>query len=235
MDDLKDLLNREAARVPPDAGAFEAVLRRAERRRRHRRAAAGALGVLLAGTIALGSYAGIRALRGPDAPTPAQTPPAAREDMEPAWEGIWPHATLEEATLAQQRADAADPGYLWQLEPPAVAERFVLSRFPDDDRVVSGIRLGERAHGRPVVVRVRVWDPEDLEDVDSLVDALDDPRETLDVTLEQPLRHGSGGIWVVTEYRPLPEEMIEKIEESRRMIRRLQQKLERALERAAQR
>lgn len=236
MHDLKDLLDREASRVQPEMDGLDSVLRRAERRHRNRRVAAGALGVMVSAALALGSYAGIRVLGGSDGPTPAQTPTVAPPGTDEAWEGIWPQETRAEAAFAQQRADARDPRYLWQLEPPTVAERFVISTLTDDDQLVSGFRLGERAHGRPVVVRVLVCDPQIFQEA-QLIDLLEmcDRREAVDVTLEQPIRSGSTGTWVVTDYGDLPSDYIENYEESLRRIKRLQERLGRNLGRALDR
>jgi hypothetical protein len=76
MSEFRPFLDREARQVHSDPGALDAVLRRAERRRTIRRAAAGAVALAIAGGSLGLAYAAFRPDRetGPTGPVPGPTP-----------------------------------------------------------------------------------------------------------------------------------------------------------------
>jgi hypothetical protein len=141
---------------------------------------------------------------------------------------MWPQTTLEEVRAAQERADAGDPDYTWQVDPSwsidddpligeEISERFLREGLgwdafmplssawymaaggPDVNAVVF-IRC---APGRtnPLSSLYPQMDPDPQADpeIRGCAPTLDDFRyETVKYSVEQPGRRGPSGIWVVT-------------------------------------
>ena len=150
-------------------------------------------------------------------PSPdSSSPPAVSVQM-------WPQATLEEVREAQQRADAADPDYSWQVDPqldgdaaPWGAEIF--TRFIEEElgweEFVGGwdgsgyLSMGEGGGVYEAVVFIRCAPGETNplsplytdapHEVRACAPTIDDFRyETVSVDVSQPGRRGPEGIWVV--------------------------------------
>jgi hypothetical protein len=66
--------------------------------------------VLVVGIVALGVYLNSPGIGVKPSPTPSASPTG------PTWGGLWPQTTLEEVRQAQERADAGDPKYTWQVD-----------------------------------------------------------------------------------------------------------------------
>ena len=145
----------------------------------------------------------------------------------PPLRGMWPQSTLEEVRTAQERADAGDPDYTWQVNPSwssadepligsEISERFLREGLgweafmpvssawymaaggPDVNAVVF-IRC---APGRTNPLASLYPDMEPT--IRGCAPTLDDFRyETVRYTVGQPARRGPGGIWVVTAWEIL--------------------------------
>jgi hypothetical protein len=79
-----------------------------------------ALGVAAAAVLVVALVAIERDGDGPDpVDVPTSTVPTPRPSTTepPTSGGMWPQSTLEEVRAAQERADAGDPGYTWQVAP----------------------------------------------------------------------------------------------------------------------
>jgi hypothetical protein len=106
MNGLQDLLDRQARRVTADPGALHGVLRRADRRRRTRRAATAIFALVLA-ALALGSV--MRAIERSE-PRPAVPPtitPANVSELEMAWTAAEPGGCCPTATVSGDRVYVA--------------------------------------------------------------------------------------------------------------------------------
>lgn len=115
MTEVRVALDQEASRILADPRAYQEVLDRVRRRERGRRLGAIAVALLvstagLGGTLTLLSN---RAL----GPTSGEATP------------LWPQANFEQAKGAQERADAGDPGFTWQLGGREVVERFAIEQL----------------------------------------------------------------------------------------------------------
>ena len=143
--------------------------------------------------------------------------------------GMWPQTSLEEVRRAQKRADAGDPDFTWQIdaelasfadgvgETPVGAEifeRFVReelgwedsSRFAIRGYNDGGGRVGAVLYIRCVPGRTNPLYPEPYSWMPRVVrgcaPTIDDFRyETVRFHVEQPVRVGPSGIWVVTEWK----------------------------------
>lgn len=132
----------------------------------------------------------------------------------------WPQASLEEAQEAQERADAGDPDYTWQLEPtmesmepgqvPELLARVVRKAFgweefaliPDSSGEIEaeGIRgLGfqlvrcEPGKSNPL------WPNDPV--FGECAPTIDDFRyETVEIFVTQPVKQGLEGIWVASTW-----------------------------------
>jgi hypothetical protein len=133
--------------------------------------------------------------------------------------GMWPQSTLEEVRAAQERADAGDPDYTWQVgarvveEDPAVelVDRFIREvlgwqsykfhdggtfGWNDTDNSVEGTVTGQR------YLRCASGRTNPLYREESCAPTLDDLRyETVSFDLAQLDRQGRDGIWVVSGWR----------------------------------
>jgi len=143
--------------------------------------------------------------------------------------GMWPQTSLEEVRQAQERADAGDPDYAWQVDaklasyadgvanPPLGAEIF--DRFVRDELgwkesrnyairgyYDGGGRVGAVLYIRCVPGRTNPLYPEPYPQMPRALrgcaPTIDDFRyETVRFHVEQPARIGPSGIWVVTGWQ----------------------------------
>ena len=135
---------------------------------------------------------------------------------------MWPQTTLEEVRAAQQRADAGDPDYTWQVDPSwsseddpligaEISERFLREGLGWEEFMpvssagymaaggpdVNAVVFFRCAPGRtnPLSSLYPDMDPE----FRGCAPTLDDFRyETVRYSVGQPARRGPSGIWVVT-------------------------------------
>lgn len=151
-------------------------------------------------------FGGVWLREGAEPPRP--TPPA----MTPAW----PQTTLEEARQAQERADARDPRYTWQVAPNVDLfrgpyEMELLARFLREElgweefRGIPGFDFGQAGLTRIDFIRCAASQTNPLYPNDpeggECAPTLDEVRyETVRIDIGQPVREGPTGIWVVTRW-----------------------------------
>ena len=214
MPRIEDVLERESRTVDLEQGDFERLLLRRERKQRNRQLRAGAVGVIVA--LAMG-IALVRSLTSDGIPADPPVDPTPAPGL-----ALWPQTSMEEVRQAQELADARDPRYTWQL---AVSEIQVAQNHPDDAEIFTRFLkevLGWEeylwdeafAHrgfnaGEVIYVRCAPGLPNPLYPTDperpACAPTLDELRyETVKISVAQPARQGSSGIWVVTGW-----EMIE--------------------------
>ena len=158
---------------------------------------------------------GVWVREGTEAPSPA---PAASGQM-------WPQSTLNEVMEAQERADAGDPDYAWQIDPglasddnlypwdSAIVERFLREKLGWEEWGIgmSGVFAGASGGPYDEVMLIRCapgrTNPlysEMPSDVRGCAPTIDDFRyETVRIDVEQPWGRGPSGIWVVTRWELL--------------------------------
>jgi hypothetical protein len=134
---------------------------------------------------------------------------------------MWPQSSLEEVRAAQERADAGDPDYTWQVDSALVGDAApwgaeVLDRFVrevlgwEQVRNGGGYAYGEDGSLYDELVffrcapgRTNPLYPDDAKGR-GCAPTIDDFRyETVMLTLEQPARRDPSGIWVVTGWEML--------------------------------
>ena len=150
----------------------------------------------------------------------------SREGNGPAALGWWPQANLDEVRLAQDRADAGDPDYTWQLDPeldgdeaPWGAEIF--ARFIEEELgwekftggwdgsgwlsmgvgggVYEGVTFIRCAPGQTNPLNSLYADaPPEIRGCAPTIDEF--TYETVGIDVSQPGRRGLGGIWVVDHW-----------------------------------
>jgi hypothetical protein len=183
--------------------------------------------------IAIGGF--YLAFRGADGQMVDQTTvPTATTVLEPeptAQEVMWPQSSLEEVEEAQELADAGDPDYTWQLE-PRLEENVMTTAYLDDPEIFARFlreELGwEEFYRRPgpgfadgpfgptiglTYLRCAPGQSNPIYPDDphggSCAPTIDELRyETVEITVAQPSRKGSSGIWVVTGW-----ETVEPVEQ----------------------
>jgi hypothetical protein len=136
---------------------------------------------------------------------------------------MWPQATLEEARAAQERADAGDPDYTWQVD-ALIAEDISHSFDPQNSPFISRFLRDEvgweefifnphvgwdELYGNLVFVRCAPGETNELypddERAGSCAPTMDELQfETVRLSLGQPVREESDGIWVVTGWEMDP-------------------------------
>jgi hypothetical protein len=157
---------------------------------------------------------------------PSTTPAPVMSEAD-ASSGFWPQSTLNEVHEAQERADAGDPAYTWQVSPQLdngelPRDVAIITRFLTQELGWTGYRCcAEASHAESMS-----WGgSENSVEVDFIrcADAEpnplypDDPEgrrcaptedahayETVRVAGYQPLETGPGGIWVIRSSRPQP-------------------------------
>jgi hypothetical protein len=143
-------------------------------------------------------------------------------------EGMWPQSSLEEVREAQERADAGDPDYIWQLDQTLAANgkpwgAEIVARFLEEelgweqfvgDWDGSGYAYAEEGGVYEEVVLIRCAPDQTNPLSDLYVDmppeirecapTIDDLRyETVQFRLTQPGVKGPSGIWVVDRWETL--------------------------------
>lgn len=183
MSELRRLLEGVGERVSPPPDAFERLGRARRRRERSRRIAAGVLALVVA---AAGIGGLVVAFRGAQR-TVVGGPRAV------TFPGIWPERTREEAEAAQARADAGAEA--WRLQPPSVGYRFA-EEVLGWGRPGAEVMVGEVVTGGDrMLLRVhRFAAPCDLRAAEPCPPIVAE----LELTVEQLVRQGEGGIWSVT-------------------------------------
>lgn len=157
---------------------------------------------------------------GSQAPTPTVTPTATSQPS--ISESMWPQSTLEAVRAAQERADAGDPDYTWQLDPQLFQDGERRLAGPSQVQIVDRFLrevLGWDAYrvndfGGPAVdgvddVNYQQWylrcDPGRTNPLypgdEPCAPTIDDLRyESVGLDLAQPDRKGIDGIWVVNRW-----------------------------------
>ena len=143
------------------------------------------------------------------------------EVPEPAISGeMWPQTSLEEVREAQERADAGDPDFTWQVDPQLVEFDELVIREPGQVEIVDRFLrevLGWQAYTvwdigqtteRPYNIRIdqrylrcAPGRTNPLYPDESCAPTIDDFRyQSVSLDLAQLDRQGSDGIWVVTRW-----------------------------------
>lgn len=144
---------------------------------------------------------------------------AGAPDGSPGWRGIWPQATRQGALQAQEEADAGDPSRAWQVDANQdglVGKRFVESELGWERALETGVSYVPQDAEQAWEAEVVEWSF-----IRCLPDATNTPFEsdpragdcapTLDAThyqqvvvqVEQPIRRGRSGIWLVVRWREI--------------------------------
>ena len=221
MPDTKTLLRETRDRIAPPQDLMDGLRLRRERKIRSQRVAAGVLGITV---FALAAFGFVRLL-GSDS-TPAIDPPVV-PSPDPRTSGVmWPQASPDEISHAQERADAGDPDYTWQVEPELVdgAEPFraeIFGRFLreelgweafvpffggyqylEEGGLYDGVAFLRCAQGRTNPLSSAY--PDMPREIRGCAPTIDDFRyETVRFTLKQPARTDPSGIWVVAYWELL--------------------------------
>jgi hypothetical protein len=144
-----------------------------------------------------------------------------REQAAPAGEtsgGMWPQTSPEEVRRAQERADAGDPGYTWQVVPNLhadlasladveIVDRFLLEELGWESSILVGWAESSSGSERGLVyVRCAPGETNPLypddPDAGRCAPTIDDFRyETVEFDLGQLAIQGPYGVWVVTSWR----------------------------------
>lgn len=246
MSHLTDRLERDlreiAAGADPSPSAWNAIVARLgddgdsddalvlplasdESKRRVWIAVAAAVLVVIAASAVVASRAADDRSIPTDNPEPV-TVPALPPGTSGGW---WPQSTSSEVQDAQNRADAGDPAYLWQVdaglaadEPPWSAEifaRFIKEKLGWEESAagasfagyVSGDPGGEYdgvvfvrcAPGRTNPLNPLYVDaPAEIRGCAPTID--DFTYETVSINVSQPGRGGPSGVWVVDRWEILP-------------------------------
>ena len=165
----------------------------------------------------------------PTSASPSTTPSADRTSERPRLGLMWPQSSPEEVRRAQERADAGDPAYTWQVDPelsddawaylevsdpaPEIVDRFLREHLGWDEYLFlehegdfdsdggDGAPDG-RVHRRAVYMRCAGGVTNPLYPTASCAPTIDDLRfETISLDIVQPGEHGSTGIWVASVWR----------------------------------
>ena len=181
--------------------------------------------IVVVAALALNFYANQRPGIGTASPTPPISSPEPTATASAG--GMWPQTTLDEVRQAQERADAGDRDYTWQVDPlwsiddepligAAISERFLREGLGWEESIpvssagyvtaggpdVKAVVFFRCAPGRtnPLSSLYPDMDPE----IRGCAPTLDDFRyETVLYTVGQPARRGPSGYWVVTAWEML--------------------------------
>jgi hypothetical protein len=157
---------------------------------------------------------------------PPPTPPRSQVNL---YRGIWPQISLEDAQLAQQRADSGDAAYSWQVDGSQdthVPQRFLQEHLGWARAAYVGTEYDPPDHGgqdyeakavyyhfiecgrgiNPLYPRMTTSDPTGggplPTDGANCAPTIDQTHyHTVRVRAEQPAKRGRTGIWVVTDYQ----------------------------------
>jgi hypothetical protein len=165
----------------------------------------------------------------PTSASPSTTPSADPTFERPRLGLMWPQSSPEEVRRAQERADAGDPAYTWQVDPqlsddawtyleigdpaPEIVDRFLREHLGWDEYLFlehegdfdsdngNGAPDG-RVHRRAVYMRCAGGQTNPLYPSAPCAPTIDDLRfETVSLDIVQPGEHGSTGIWVASVWR----------------------------------
>jgi hypothetical protein len=190
MHDVRRLLDAEASRVRGDVRALDAIVRRAGRRRRNRRVGTAAVALIVAGAGMVGAF------------TVFGRPGSEAGPAAGAYRGIWPQPGLEEAEIAQSRADRGDHRLTHQLDANVFVHTFArdglhwtdIAFDPLDEEAVRG--------SGPLSVAVRGCPFDDSPQPQAQGAPAAPPEDCpleVEVTIERLLRQDASGIWLVTD------------------------------------
>ena len=141
--------------------------------------------------------------------------------------GMWPQSSLEEVLEAQDRADAGDPRYTWQVDPGLELEAWwpefpydaeILARFLREElgweefQEMGGLDWGE-GYSNVLFIRCAPGRTNPVYPNDpsggGCAPTLDELRyETVRIDVAQPGREGATGIWVVTRWTMIAFEQV---------------------------
>ncbi|HSK94779.1 MAG TPA: hypothetical protein VLA76_12090 [Candidatus Angelobacter sp.] len=189
--------------------------------------------VVVVAALALNLYANQQTGTGTATPTPSAAAASPEPNSSPPTSGgMWPQSTLEEVQEAQDRADAGDPDYTWQVDPvlasfggpdangepleAEIFERFVreelgweefsgfaIHGYVEGGGHLEGVLFIRCAPGRTNPLYPQPY-PEMPLEVRGCAPTIDDSRyETVRFNVEQEARTGPSGIWVVTTWELL--------------------------------
>lgn len=144
---------------------------------------------------------------------------------EPTATGWWPQSNLDEVREAQERADAGDPDYVWQLDTTLVKNgdpwgADIFARFIGEElgweaweaAAFDGWIGSDGGHEQVVFIRcapgetnplspVYAEAPPEIRQCAPTIDEL--TYETVGISVSQPGLRGSSGLWVVTRWETL--------------------------------
>jgi len=185
---------------------------------------AAAVVIVVAGAVGLNFFVNHQPGIGTASPSPsAATASPEPTSSPPTSGGMWPQTSLDEVRQAQERADAGDPDYTWQLDPQLAVD--IPHSFDSEDSAFITRFLREVLGWEKSIFNSHVgWDelysnlvfvrctpdatnalyPTD-EHAGRCASTLDEQRyETVRLDLGQPAREGPDGIWVVTRWTMTP-------------------------------
>lgn len=115
---IRNLLDEESRSANPHPDALEKVRAAADRRRRNQRLRI----IIVALGIAAVPFAGLLGVLSQGQGAPSQDTTTQVTTI--AWDGVWPHATEEEAQRDEQAIAGGDISLAWQLDALSTVKRF---------------------------------------------------------------------------------------------------------------
>ena len=139
--------------------------------------------------------------------------------------GMWPQSNLEEVREAQERADAGDPDYTWQLDEALAADgdpwgaeifaRFIAEELGwEDSSGFGGYAYGGGVYEEIVFIRCAPGSTNPLypDHPDGCAPTIDELRyETVNLRVTQPGRRGPTGIWTVDRWEMLQPKSVDLV------------------------
>jgi hypothetical protein len=187
MSDLRDVLDRKARQYRPSEDAsFEKLIDRAERRHRNRRITSGVVALAVAIAGSLGAYGMLTG--------GAKTGPGAS-----SYTGIWPQTTIEEAQIAQARANQGDDDdFSHQQDAFEFVHTFAKDALWWFNVRVDPIPAAEAAGSGPLTATATGCTEEQLNTETDVLFCPDEAMQTVEVTIERLVQRDPKGIWIVT-------------------------------------
>jgi hypothetical protein len=185
MTDLHDVLDRKARRFRPGEDGYERLVDRAERRHRNRRITSGVVALTVAVAGSLGAYAMLTAGTKTDLGTST-------------YHGIWPQTSIEEAQIAQARANQGDDRLTHQQDATMFVATFGGNALEWFNVRVAPIAPAEAAGNGPLTTTVTGCSYEDLNTETDVLVCPDEALKTAEVTIERLVQRDPKGIWIVT-------------------------------------
>jgi len=186
MTDLHDVLDRKARqfRTSGDDG-FEKLIDRAERRHRRRRVTSGVVALAVAVAGSLGAYAMLTG--------------GAKTDLGTStYSGIWPQTTIEEAQIAQARANQGDDSLTHQQDAYGLVQTFAKDALWWTNVRPALISAAEAAGNGPLTTTVTGCTEGQMNTETDVLFCPDDALQTAEVTIERLVQRDPKGIWIVT-------------------------------------